>query len=129
MEKLQVAVMENMSRDLTVTKVAPKFTFGNGEQKAALSTVGAPVYVADQVTEIEIAVIDANVPILLGMDSLRDRANSIIGCGRGWIALPDLSDRIFKCERLPGGHLAVCLTEPQWWASHIIVPWMPALET
>eukprot|EP00969_Alexandrium_andersonii_P184996 8173020-Alexandrium_andersonii.AAC.1 len=61
------------------------------------------------------------------MDMLRDRTNAIIDCGRGWIAIPDLSDRVYKCERLPGGHMAVCLAEPQWWSDQPIGAGAPAL--
>eukprot|EP00969_Alexandrium_andersonii_P265289 11723857-Alexandrium_andersonii.AAC.1 len=82
--------------------------------------VSVPVYMATGVTEIPIAVIDADVPILIGMDLLRDRTNAVIDCGRGWIAIPDFSDQIYKCERLPGGHLAVCLTDSQWWPAQAI---------
>ena len=64
---------------------------------------------------IKLPAIDADVPILIGMDILEVVLKSIIDCGRGFVAFPTLAEKFWMCERLAGGHLAVCLTAPSWW--------------
>ena len=64
---------------------------------------------------LKLPAIDADVPILIGMDVLHGVLQSIIDCGRGFVAFPTLAEKFWMCERLAGGHLAVCLTAPTWW--------------
>ena len=94
----------------------PTFTFGDGESRQCLGAQETPVFIAgNHQIPLKLPAIDADVPILIGMDVLHGVLQSIIDCGRGFVAFPTLAEKFWMCERLAGGHLAVCLTAPTWW--------------
>ena len=39
----------------------------------------------------------------------------VVDCGRNWLGLPTLGNKIYYCERLSSKHLAINLSSPQWW--------------
>ncbi|CAK0818384.1 unnamed protein product, partial [Prorocentrum cordatum] len=69
----------------------------------------------DQHGQVKLSVMPNRVPILLGMDILTDSLKVVVDCGRNWIGLPTMGNKVFFCERLSSNHLAVNLTTPQWW--------------
>ena len=94
----------------------PTFTFGDGESRQCLGAQETPVFLAgNSQVSLKLPAIDADVPILIGMDVLRDKLQSVIDCGQGFVAFPTLAEKFWMCEKLAGGHLAVCLTAPSWW--------------
>ena len=94
----------------------PTFTFGDGESRRCLGAQETPVFLAgNSQVSLKLPAIDADVPILIGMDVLRGKLQSVIDCGQGFVAFPTLAEKFWMCERLAGGHLAVCLTAPSWW--------------
>ena len=101
------------------------FTFGDGNRKASISAVTGSIFLADTTLAVRLSVMDNMVPILLGMDVLADATGAILDCGNGYLGLPKICcDKVFYCEKLPSGHLAVNLTSPTWWTEvprHVLV--------
>ena len=94
----------------------PTVTLGSGEPQQCLGAQETPVFLAGnrQVT-LKLPAIDADVPILIGRDVLHGLQQSVLDCGQSCVAFPTLAEKFWRCERLAGGHLAVCLTAPSWW--------------
>ena len=114
-EDLQFA-MGNFDMDIEVLEERPTFSFGNGGSMTCISTVNVPMVLANRPAHHKISILNASVPILLGMDLLTEQKQAIFDCGRGMICSP-MDERVFYyAERLPGNHLAVCLTSRDWWS-------------
>ena len=68
---------------------------------------------------VEIAAMDANVPILFGMEVLAESIGAIIDCKRGWVAFSPGGQEdnlcVYACEKLSGRHLAVNISRKVWW--------------
>ena len=116
-EELQLAMSEVGCEDIEVLDEVPSFTFGNGESKSALNTILINMHLTPAQKRVKMSVLAARVPILLGMDLLRTECNAVIDCGRGLLCLPSICPTFYYCEPLSGGHLAVNLTNPEWWRS------------
>ena len=61
------------------------------------------------------SLLDAKIPLLLGMDLLTNMLKSIIDCGRNVVAFPTVENMFYYAEKLSGNHLAVCLSTRSWW--------------
>ena len=74
------------------------------------------MFLADNLqVPLKLPAIDADVPILIGMDALQGVPQSAIDCEQGVAVFPTLAEKFWMCEKLAGGHLEVCLTAPSWW--------------
>ena len=91
------------------------FTFGDGLQKSSMGTVSGQAFLGPKLRDINLSVMPNRVPILLGMDILTDDLKVVVDCGRNWLGLPTLGNKIYYCERLSSKHLAINLSSPQWW--------------
>ncbi|CAK0840994.1 unnamed protein product, partial [Prorocentrum cordatum] len=98
------------------------FTFGDGLQKSSMGTVSGRAYLGPELRDISLSVMANRVPILLGMDILTDDLKVVVDCGRNWIGLPTLGNKVYYCERLSSKHLAINLSTPQWWRE-VSLPW------
>ena len=91
------------------------FTFGDGLQKSSMGAVSGQAFLGPKLRDIHLSVMPNRVPILLGMDILTDDLKVVVDCGRNWLGLPTLGNKIYYCERLSSKHLAINLSSPQWW--------------
>ena len=114
-ENLQFA-MRDFDMEIEVLKERPTFSFGNGGSMTCLITVNVPMISTNKAAHHKISILNANVPILLGMDLLTEQKKAIIDCGRGMICFPMDESAFYYAERFPGNHLAVCLTSRDWWS-------------
>ncbi|CAK0901098.1 unnamed protein product [Prorocentrum cordatum] len=114
-ENLMYEMLDQHGQEFETTHDECSFTFGDGLQKSSMGTVKGNVFLGGDLTEVKLSVMPNRVPILLGMDILTDSLKVVVDCGRNWIGLPTMGNKVFFCERLSSNHLAVNLTTPQWW--------------
>jgi len=119
-QRLADFMSEEVGKDSVLISDTPTFTFGNGERQQALSTVLVPCHVAEENRAFPISVLDADVPILIGMEVMELSLRALIDCGHGRICFPGCRAgtgglRLWQCEKLPGRHLAINLSNPDWW--------------
>ena len=91
------------------------FTFGDWMSKSSMGAVSGAAFLGPELRDIRLAVMSNRVPLLLGMDILTDDLQVVVDCGRNWLGLPTLGNKIYYCERLSSNHLAINLSSPQWW--------------
>ncbi|CAK0899034.1 unnamed protein product, partial [Prorocentrum cordatum] len=114
-ENLMYEMLDQHGQEFETTQDECSFTFGDGLQKSSMGTAKGNVFLGGHLTEVKLSVMPNRVPILLGMDILTDSLKVVVDCGRNWIGLPTMGNKVFFCERLSSNHLAVNLTTPQWW--------------
>ncbi|CAK0837902.1 unnamed protein product, partial [Prorocentrum cordatum] len=114
-ENLMYEMLDQHGQEFETTHDECSFTFGDGLQKSSMGTVKGNVFLGGDLTEVKLSVMPNRVPILLGMDILTDSLKVVVDCGRNWIGLPTMGNKVFYCERLSSNHMAVNLTTPQWW--------------
>lgn len=127
-------LMFSQSYESTMLPEKPSFVFGNGERKAAMSTwlmYGHMGHMGDSIIPFTVSAMDADDPILVGMELLESQLQAVIDCGMGAVCLPRRRgdslfprvanpnvlmemDKVYSCERMPGKHLAVNLADPRW---------------
>ncbi|CAK0904649.1 unnamed protein product, partial [Prorocentrum cordatum] len=114
-ENLMYEMLVNHDVEFETHDDTCSFTFGDGLQKSSMGTVFGRVYLGPEFRDISLSVMANRVPILLGMDILTDDLKVVVDCGRNWIGLPTLGNKVYYCERLSSKHLAINLSTPQWW--------------
>ncbi|CAK0843086.1 unnamed protein product [Prorocentrum cordatum] len=114
-ENLMYEMMVNHDVEFEAHDDTCSFTFGDGLQKSSMGTVSGRAYLGPELRDISLSVMANRVPILLGVDILTDDSKVVVDCGRNWIGLPTLGNKVYYCERLSSKHLAINLSTPQWW--------------
>ncbi|CAK0829661.1 unnamed protein product [Prorocentrum cordatum] len=114
-ENLMYKMLVNHNVEFEAHSDTCSFTFGGGLQKSSMGTVAGKAFLGPQLREISLSVMANRVPILLGMDILTDDLKVVVDCGRNWLGLPTLGNKVYYCERLSSKHLAINLSTPQWW--------------
>ncbi|CAK0826625.1 unnamed protein product [Prorocentrum cordatum] len=114
-ENLMYEMMVNHDVEFEAHDDTCSFTFGDGLQKSSMGTVSGRAYLGPELRDISLSVMANRVPTLLGMDILTDDLKVVVDCGRNWIGLPTLGNKVYYCERLSSKRLAINLSTPQWW--------------
>ncbi|CAK0827540.1 unnamed protein product, partial [Prorocentrum cordatum] len=114
-ENLMYEMMVNHDVEFEAHDDTCSFVFGDGLQKSSMGTVSGRAYLGPELRAISLSEMANRVPILLGMDILTDDLKVVVDCGRNWIGLPTLGNKVYYCERLSSKHLSINLSTPQWW--------------
>ncbi|CAK0898390.1 unnamed protein product [Prorocentrum cordatum] len=115
-ENLAYEMKEKHDLNFDSAELTRYFTFGDGKRKSSMGTMTGDIFLGDGLENIELSIMDNEVPLLIGMDILGpDHASALIDCGNGYLMLPKLSSNIVQCRKMPSGHLAINVTTPTWW--------------
>eukprot|EP00959_Pyramimonas_sp_CCMP1952_P099093 2071428-Pyramimonas_sp.AAC.1 len=81
-----------------------------------MGMVTGKAFLGPELRGLSLSVMDNRVPILLGVDILKDDLKVVVDCGRNWIGLPALGNAVYHCERPSSKRVAIDLLTPQrWW--------------
>ena len=67
------------------------------------------------------AVFYEDVPLLLGMDNL-SKLGALIDTENKRVCFLKISPKVYQCECLPGGYMAINLSDPTFWSGQSAVP-------
>ena len=70
-EKYKSYLSENSVKNIKIFKSNTKFKFGDGEQVTATKRVILPAYIAGKHCEIDVKIVNENIPLLLSKTSLK----------------------------------------------------------
>ena len=90
-------------------RVQKTFRFGNGSSQTCLSKATLPLAIGKQTGTVDMNVLDAPAPALLGMDFLT-KSGAVVDFSANTVTFKKISPEKHRLKKLESGHVALRLT-------------------